>query len=77
MNAFFEWIIMDDIKLRKAASKRLRCAFAIANVQCVNALSKSSTTIATWIEDIHTYFEPTIIEEIKNARSRVSISFNS
>ena len=46
-NAFLEWIIMDDIKLKKAASYRLRRAFRIANVQSINALPQSLRTIAT------------------------------
>ena len=66
---------MDDIKLKKAASKRLRRAFKIANIQCVNALP-SANTIASWIEDIHTYFEPRIKEEIQQAKSKISISFD-
>jgi hypothetical protein len=75
-NAFLEWIIMDDVKLRKAASKRLRRAFRIANKQCINALPRSSTTTASWIEEMYTYFEPVVIEELKQARSKISISFD-
>ena len=65
-NAFLEWIIMDDIKLKKAALYRLRRAFRIVNAQSINALLRSPCTIATWIEDMHIYFEPMIIKEIKN-----------
>ena len=67
---------MDDVKLRKAASPRLRRAFKIANKHAANALPKSSSTLATWVEDMHRYFEPTIIEEIQTARSKISISFD-
>lgn len=60
-NAFLEWIIIDDIKLQKAALYRLHRAFRIANAQCVNALPRSHVTLTTWIQEMHTYFEPTII----------------
>jgi hypothetical protein len=67
---------MDDIKLRKAASKRLRRAFKIANIQCANAFPKLSLTIASWIKEMYIYFEPTIIAEIREARSKILISFD-
>jgi hypothetical protein len=38
VNAFTEWVVMDNVKHRKAASERLRRAFKIANMQSVAAL---------------------------------------
>lgn len=55
---------MDDIKLKKAASKRLRHTFRTANTQCVKALP-SANIPTSWISDMYIYFEPTIKEEIK------------
>jgi hypothetical protein len=46
-NAFLEWIILDGIKQRKAASKRLKRAFKIANNQAAKAIPTSNTTIVT------------------------------
>lgn len=67
---------MEDVKLKKASSKLLRRAFRIANSQCVNTLPRSSTTSATWIREMHTYFQRTIVQEITEARSRISVSFD-
>ena len=47
VNAFTEWVVMDNIKHRKAASTRLRRAFKIANIQAVNALPQYNGTIAS------------------------------
>jgi hypothetical protein len=67
---------MDNIKHRKASSKRLLRAFQIANIQAANAFPTSGTTVATWIHDMFTYFEPIVIEEVHNTKSKVSISFD-
>lgn len=45
-NAFLEWMIIDNIKLRKASSIRLKRAFKIANTQAANAISSSYSTTA-------------------------------
>jgi hypothetical protein len=42
-NAFIEWVILDDIKHRKAASTRLRRAFRIANKQAADSLPAKNT----------------------------------
>jgi len=75
-NAFLEWVIMDGIKHCKASSKRLLRAFQIANMQAANAIPTSRTTVATWIHDMFTHFEPEVIEEIRHAKSKISISFD-
>jgi hypothetical protein len=75
-NAFLEWVMLDDVKYRKACSNRLRRAFKIANLEAAKALPTSHPTIAKWVHDMHTYFEPFIIEEIATAKSRISISFD-
>ena len=75
-NAFLEWVMLDDIKHRKACSNRLRRAFKIANLNASKALPASPSTIASWIHEMHAHFEPEIIEEIRTARSRISISFD-
>jgi hypothetical protein len=74
-NAFLEWVILDNVKHRKAASKRLKRAFKIANLQAASSLP-SHTTIGNWIHELFEHFEPIIIREIANARSKVSVTFN-
>jgi hypothetical protein len=76
VNAFTEWVVMDNIKHRKAASTRLRRAFKIANMQAVNALPQHNSTIASWIHEMFEYFEPEIQEEIKTAKSKIHVSFD-
>ena len=76
INAFLEWILMDNIKIRKAVSQRLRRAFKIANGQACKAIPKSDHTINAWITEMFLSFEPHLIEEIKNARSRIHITFD-
>ena len=46
-NAFLEWVILDDVKHRKASSDRLRRAFKIANREASNALPSSYNTIGS------------------------------
>jgi hypothetical protein len=75
-NALMEWIICDNIKHKKAASPRLLRAFKIANIQAVNSIPTSSTTVATWIHEMFDYFEPEVIEEIQGAKSKIHISFD-
>jgi hypothetical protein len=75
-NAFLEWVIMDNIKYRKAASKRLQRAFRITNAEASKALPTLPSIVAAWIHDIFVYFEPKIIEEIRTAKSRITISFD-
>jgi len=67
---------MDGIKYRKASSKRLLRAFQIANMQAVNAIPTSRTIVATWIYDMFTHFELEVIEEIRHAKSKISILFD-
>lgn len=76
LNAFVEWVVMDNVKHRKAASARLKRAFKIANMQCVAALPEYSGTIASWIHEIFAYFEPDIQEEIRTAKSKIHVSFD-
>lgn len=75
-NALLEWIVCDNIKHRKACSKRLKRCFQIANVQAANAIPESASTVETWIHDLYTHFEPGIRLEIVNAKSKVSITFD-
>jgi len=75
-NAFLEWVILDDVKHRKAASRRLRRCFKIVNIQAVDAFPNSHRTVATWIHELFNHFEPEIIEEIRTAKSRITISFD-
>jgi hypothetical protein len=75
-NAFLEWMILDNIKHRKAASVRLKRMFKIANLQAAEALPENHGTVARWVHDMFNYFEPEIIKEIQNAKSRISISFD-
>jgi hypothetical protein len=75
-NAFLEWVVLDGIKHRKAASIRLRRLFKIANKQAVEALPDFHGTVGSWIHDMFAHFEPQIIEEIANAKSRITISFD-
>jgi hypothetical protein len=75
-NAFLEWVILDGVKQRKAASKRLQRAFKIANSQAAEAIPLNHSTIGSWIHDMFNYFEPQLIEEASKAKSRISISFD-
>jgi len=75
-NAFLKWIILDDVKARKAASKHLKRMFRIANHEVINALPDSDSTVASWIEDMFQYFEPEVIAEVQTAQSRISITFD-
>ena len=76
INAFIEWIVMDNIKIKKAASKRLKRAFKIANMQAADSIPLSGSTINTWISKVFQYFEPTVIDEIRGAKSKIHISFD-
>ena len=70
---------MDDYRrceAEKSVIKATRRTFRITNSQCVNVLPRSSTTLATWIREMYTYFQRTIVQEIAEARSRISISFD-
>jgi len=67
---------MDGIKHRKASSKRLLRAFQIANMQAANAVPTDGKTVANWIHDMFIHFEPKVVEEIQNAKSKISISFD-
>jgi hypothetical protein len=74
-NAFLEWVILDNVKHRKAASKRLKRVFKIANIQAASSIPHHSS-IANWIHELFEHFEPDIINEIANARSKISITFD-
>jgi hypothetical protein len=74
-NAFLEWVILDNVKHRKAASKRLRRAFKIANIQAASSLP-GRATVSNWIHQLFEHFEPVVIHEIANARSKISITFD-
>lgn len=76
-NALMEWVIMDVIKATKAASMRLERVFQTANQQAVNAFPSTHKTISNWVHEMFQYFEPQVIEEIKQAKSRISISFDA
>lgn len=76
MNAFVEWVVLDNIKHRKATSRRLLRLFKIANADAAAAIPQSHTTIENWIHNYFEHFEPTIKEELKCAKSRISISFD-
>ena len=75
-NAFTKWVVMDDVKHRKAASKNLRRLFKIANIEAVNALPTSHITSEAWIGEMFNYFEPAIIQDVAEAQSRISVSFD-
>jgi hypothetical protein len=76
INAFLEWVLLDNIKIRKATSRRLRRAFKIANNEACKAIPLSDKTVNSWITDMFLYFEPELIAEIKGALSRIHISFD-
>ena len=67
---------MDGIKHRKAASKRLRRLFQIANIQAADAIPSAHSTVSNWIHELFKHFEPEVIKEVYNAKSRISILFN-
>lgn len=75
-NAFLKWVILDDVKARKAASKHVQNMFRIANNDAVNTLPSASSTVAIWIEQMFAYFEPQLIAEVLSAQSRISITFD-
>ena len=67
---------MDGIKHRKALLKQLLRTFKITNIQAANAFPTASIIIGTWIHEMFKYFKPEVIEEVRNAKSRISISFD-
>ena len=76
INAFVEWVVMDNVKARKACSIRLKRAFKIANTQAVPAIPKHHNTLHNWIRDMFKYFEPEVKEEIRTAKSSIHVSFD-
>ena len=66
---------MDNVKYRKVILKRLNRAFKITNLQATSSLP-SHIIIGNWIYKLFEYFEPIIIREIANARSKVSVTFD-
>jgi hypothetical protein len=76
VNAFLEWIICDNIKHRKATSIRLKRCFKIANIEAINAFPDSHSTVETWIHDLFRHMEPQILEELRNAKSKITITFD-
>lgn len=75
-NAFMKWVILDDVKQRKATSKHLKTMFRIANAELLNALPNSNTTVGSWVDDMFQYFEPQIIAEVQTVQSKISLSFD-
>lgn len=76
INAFLEWIICDTVKHRKATSKRLKRCFKIANMDAAKAFPDSHTTVELWIHELFHHMEPQIINEIRNAKSKITITFD-
>ena len=70
-----EWVILDNVKHYKVVLKRLKRAFNIINIQALSSIS-SHMTLNTWIHELFEHFEPIVIREIANARSKISISFD-
>ena len=70
-----EWVILDNVKHRKAVSKRLKRVFKIANIQASSSIPNHKT-VSTWIYELFKHFEPVIIREIANTRSKISITFD-
>jgi hypothetical protein len=71
-----KWVILNNIKHRKVTSGRLAEVIKIANLQAVRAMPSSSSTLAVWIHNMFSHFEPQIITEIRTTKSRISISFD-
>jgi hypothetical protein len=74
-NAFLEWVILDDVKHKKAASKRLKRCFRIANTQAADNIPVGNT-VGNWVHDLFDHFEPEIIKEVASARSAISVTFD-
>jgi hypothetical protein len=75
-NAFLKWVILDDVKARKAASKHLKRMFRIANEEVINALPDAASTVGVWIKEMFEHFEPELIAEVATAKSKISFSFD-
>lgn len=45
-------------------------------MDAAKALPASHSTIETWIHKYFEFFEPTIIEEIRHAKSKITITFD-
>ena len=71
-----EWVILDSIKYRKVVSKRLKWIFKITNIQATSSIP-GTIIVTEWIYELFAHFEPVIIREIANARSKISITFDS
>lgn len=71
-----KWVILDNIKYNKVASSRFTDLFRIANAQALLAIPSSHSTLSSWVHDMYWHFEPRVIEEIRTAKSRISVSFD-
>jgi hypothetical protein len=45
-------------------------------MQAVNAVPSDHKTAGTWVHDLFHHFEPGIIDEIRRAKSRISVTFD-
>jgi hypothetical protein len=66
---------LDNVKYRKVVSKRLKWIFKITNIQVASSIP-GVIIVIEWIHELFAYFEPIIICEIANARSKISITFD-
>jgi hypothetical protein len=71
-----KFVILDRIKHSKITSGRFAAVINITNSQAVAVIPSLSTTLGSWIHDMYWHFEPTIIAEIRTARSRIHVSFD-
>jgi hypothetical protein len=75
-NAFIEYVLLDNLSHRQAASKRLERCFKLANPMTQEVLPDSPTTMTSWIKEIFEDCKPELIREIAGAKSKISISFD-
>lgn len=45
-------------------------------MEATKAFPDSPTTVANWIHELFVFFEPQIIEELRNAKSKITITFD-
>jgi hypothetical protein len=73
---FVDWIILEDVTLRQASSKRLRWLILNGGELASQLLPESHASVSTWIHDAFQRRWKIIFDLIKNATSLVHLSFD-
>jgi hypothetical protein len=74
---FLEWAIVDDIPLRKTTSPSLRRLCCYRNPVMEPVFPRQHSTTGLWVKKLFRATKPHIIESLKAAKSRITISFDA